>query len=93
MTKRTPLSALNVAAAAKARSLGQELTAKAPALATDNSTGTITTAIHIPRQTWQLMRAVAFHRAQLYGGRASASALITELVERHRKELEEEIQR
>lgn len=50
----------------------------------------ITTAIHIPEQTWKLLRAVAFHRAQDQGGRASVSKLITELVERHRAELEAE---
>jgi len=51
---------------------------------------TITTAIHIPKPTWTLLRAVAFHRAQEQGGRASVSRLIAELVERHRKELERE---
>lgn len=51
---------------------------------------TITTAIHIPRHTWALLRAVAFRRAQNDGGRASVSKLIAELVERHRKELERE---
>jgi len=51
---------------------------------------TITTAIHIPRPTWTLLRAVAFRRAQDGGGRASVSKLIAELVERHRKELERE---
>jgi|SRR5208282_3097284 len=54
------------------------------------SIGTITTAIHIPSQTWRLLRAVAFRRAQNDGGRASVSKLIAELVERHRKELERE---
>ena len=52
----------------------------------------ITTAIHIPEQTWKLLRAVAFHRAQDQGGRASVSKLITELVERHRTELDAEHQ-
>ena len=51
-------------------------------------TETITTAIHIPKPTWTLLRAVAFRRAQDRGGRASVSRLIAELVERHRKELE-----
>jgi hypothetical protein len=49
-----------------------------------------TTAIHVPKVTWMLLRAVAFHRAQANGGRASVSKLITELVERHRPELERE---
>jgi hypothetical protein len=50
----------------------------------------VTTAIHIPENTWKLLRAVAFHRAQDRGGRASVSKLLTELVERHREELEQE---
>ena len=52
-----------------------------------------TTAIHIPKQTWTLLRAVAFYRAQNSGGRASVSKLITELVEHGRKELEGELRR
>jgi len=50
----------------------------------------MTTAIHVPKTTWMLLRAVAFHRAQANGGRASVSKLIAELVERHRPELEKE---
>jgi len=52
---------------------------------------TITTAIHIPRCTWSLLRAVAFRRAQDHGVRVSVSRLVAELVERHRAELEREI--
>jgi hypothetical protein len=52
---------------------------------------TITTAIHIPKHTWNLLRAVAFRRAQDQGGRTSVSRLVAELVERHRVELEREI--
>lgn len=70
---------LKIGAKASDRAIGSAL-----------STGTITTAIHIPRQTWTLLRAVAFRRAQNDGGRASVSKLIAELVERHRKELERE---
>ncbi len=51
----------------------------------------ITTAIHIPRETWNLLRAVAFRRAQDQGVRVSVSRLVAELVERHRAELEREI--
>ncbi len=51
---------------------------------------TLTTAIVIPRSTWRLLRAVAFKRAQEQGGRPSVSALVLELVDRHRKELEKE---
>jgi hypothetical protein len=54
-------------------------------------TGSTTTAIHVPTATWMLLRAVAFHRAQASGGRASVSKLITELVELHRSDLEKEI--
>jgi len=65
---------------------------RAPEQAPDaNGLPTITTAIHIPRDTWTLLRAVSFRRAQDQGGRASVSRLIAELVERHREELEQEI--
>ncbi len=53
--------------------------------------GAITTAIHIPKQTWSLVRAVAFRRAQQSGGRVSVSRLIAGLIERHRPELEREL--
>jgi hypothetical protein len=51
----------------------------------------LTTAIHLPRTTWELLRAVAFHRAQADGGRVSVSRLITELVEGKRANFEQEI--
>jgi len=53
--------------------------------------GSLTTAIHLPRSTWNLLRAVAFQRAQKKGGRASVSGLIVELVEKERLKLEKEI--
>ena len=53
--------------------------------------GAITTAIHIPKQSWNLGRAVAFRRAQQSGGRVSVSRLIAGLIERHRLELEREL--
>lgn len=53
--------------------------------------GTITTAIHIPKTAWNLLRAVAFRRAQDRGGRASVSKLLTELVEERREQLEREL--
>ncbi len=87
MSKRKPLDTLEIAAQAKAK-VGKATPAAAAQAASD--TDTITTAIHIPIKTWRLMRAVAFKRAQEHGGRASVSALIAELAERHRKELEEE---
>ena len=52
--------------------------------------GTITTAIHIKRDTWSLLRRVAFNRSLEKGGRASVSKLIESLVEQNRKELERE---
>lgn len=51
----------------------------------------ITTAIHIPKETWTLLRAVAFRRAQRTGGRASVSKLIAEVIERCREDLEKEL--
>jgi hypothetical protein len=50
----------------------------------------LTTAIHIPRETHKLLRAVAFRRAQSTGGRASVSAVITALVEEQRDVLTSE---
>lgn len=51
----------------------------------------LTTAIHLPRTTWELLRAVAFRRAQAGGGRVSVSRLITELAEAQRVTFEQEI--
>jgi hypothetical protein len=48
----------------------------------------ITTAVHIPQTTHDLLRRVAFNRALEGGGRASVSALIVEIVESQRKKLE-----
>jgi hypothetical protein len=50
-----------------------------------------TTAIHIPHETWTLLRRVAFRRAEADGGRASVSQVLTQLVERHRPEFEKEL--
>ena len=50
----------------------------------------LTTAIHIPRATHLLLRAVAFRRAQEGGGRPSVSALLVEIVEERREELVKE---
>jgi len=50
-----------------------------------------TTAIHITKDMWRLLRAVAFKRAQDNGGRASVSEVMRELVESHRAELENEV--
>jgi len=51
-----------------------------------NSTG-----INLPADVWELLNRVAFQRSKLYGGRAIVSALLVDLVERHRKELEKEL--
>jgi hypothetical protein len=56
----------------------------------ESSPETITTAIHIKRGTWNLLRRVAFNRSMEKGGRASVSKLIESLVEQKRKELERE---
>ncbi|MCZ2153406.1 MAG: hypothetical protein LC114_05825 [Bryobacterales bacterium] len=49
------------------------------------------TGINIPEDLYVLMNRVAWERSRQRGGRASVSALIVELVERHRKELEKEL--
>jgi hypothetical protein len=50
-----------------------------------------TTGINLPADVWELLNRVAFERAKKYGGRASVSALLLGLVQRHRKELEKEL--
>lgn len=82
--KRPQTLALGLAAKAKVKRAGYE---PVP----EGSPETITTAIHIPKATWNLLRSVAFHRAQDQGGRASVSKLIAEIVETHRQELEHEV--
>ena len=52
----------------------------------------MTTAIHIPKTTWSLLRRVAFRRAEAEGGRASVSKVLAELVEQNRRAFEKEIQ-
>ena len=49
-----------------------------------------TTAVHIPKETLALLRRVAVERANLHGGRPSVSAVITELAEARRPDLERE---
>jgi hypothetical protein len=51
-----------------------------------------TTAIVVPRNMWNLLREVAFRRAQSSGGRASVSEVLRNLVESHRAELEKEVE-
>jgi hypothetical protein len=49
-----------------------------------------TSAMHLPKATLQLLRRVAVARAGRYGGRPSVSAVIVELVEKNREELQTE---
>jgi hypothetical protein len=64
----------------------KELQSTRPPVADDP----VTTAIHIPKRTLALLRNAAVGRANRVGGRPSVSALITELIERHRADLENE---
>ena len=50
-----------------------------------------TTGINLPADVWELLNRVAFERAKERGGRPSVSALLVDLVQRHRKELEREL--
>jgi hypothetical protein len=74
--------------AAKSRKAGGERSGRKDA--GEAEAAYITTAVHIPRATHDLLRRAAFKRALDDGGRASVSALVVEIVERHRKELEAE---
>ena len=49
-----------------------------------------TTAVHIPKATLSLLRRVAVARADKHGGRPSVSAVLVDLTERARAELEQE---
>lgn len=50
-----------------------------------------TTAVHFPKATLQLLKRVAFHRAETHGGRISVSKIVSDLVEANRAKLEKEI--
>jgi hypothetical protein len=52
---------------------------------------TRSTGIVMPSETWLLLRRVALERSRRSGGRGSVSALLVDLVDRHRKELEKEL--
>jgi hypothetical protein len=45
----------------------------------------------LPVEVYQLLNRVAFSRSLKNGGRPSVSALLVDLVQRHRKELESEL--
>ena len=47
--------------------------------------------VNMPADIWELLNRVAFERSKRRGGRASVSALLVDLVQRHRKELESEL--
>jgi len=50
-----------------------------------------TTGLHLTADQWELLNRVAFERTRNKGGRASVSALLVNMIERHRKELEKEL--
>ncbi|MFB3779046.1 MAG: hypothetical protein ACE141_15620 [Bryobacteraceae bacterium] len=50
-----------------------------------------TTPIHIPRDVWFLLRRVSLQRSLKEGGRVSIGDVVASLVERHRNDLEREI--
>jgi len=64
---------------------------KSPAPANEVERTSRTTGINLPAEMWEMLNRVAFERAKKYGGRPSVSALLVDLVERHRKELEKEL--
>jgi thiamine monophosphate kinase len=88
MAPKKRSDALAIAAAAGAEA------AKVPAPSTSTaavwSADMVTTAVHIPKDMHDLLRRVAYKRALASGGRPSASAILVELVLRHRDELERE---
>jgi len=51
----------------------------------------VTSGINLPFDVYQLLNRVAFSRSLKSGGRPSVSALLVDLVQRHRKELEKEL--
>jgi hypothetical protein len=51
----------------------------------------VTSGINLPVEIYQLLNRVAFSRSLKNGGRPSVSALLVSLVEKHRKELEKEL--
>jgi hypothetical protein len=65
--------------------------AKSPAQVSETERTNRTTGINLPADMWEMLNRVAFSRAKKYGGRPSVSALLVDLVERHRKELEKEL--
>lgn len=83
MAAKRPNALDAVRLAAQPKPGARKSASKTPATA-----DTLTTAIHIRRDHWELLRRAAFARAENTGGRASVSAVITELVESNRAKLE-----
>jgi hypothetical protein len=52
---------------------------------------TRTTGINLPTETWLLLRRVALERSLKSRKGSSVSALLVELVDRHKRELEKEL--
>jgi len=83
MSKRTSLTTLNRRIKAAA---------KAPAERKADTGRQIITAVNLPADTLELLRMVAVKRATTAGsGRPSVSAVLVDLVERHRHDLEAEL--
>lgn len=79
MSKRASLTTMKLATAAKTGGAETAAVSDKP----------MTTAIVLPRRTYELLRSVALKRAQA-GGRLSVSAVIVDIAEKHRGELERE---
>ena len=73
--------------------VAQEAATPQPKAARVPGAAMVTTAIHIPKETHDLLRRVAVERAVEQGGRPSVSAVLTELVQRHWAELAGEAKR
>ena len=78
--KRSSLATMKLATAAKTRGVAEPESAKKESM---------TTAIVLPKRSYELLRSVALKRAAA-GGRLSVSAVIADLVEKHRAEMEGE---
>jgi len=67
------------------------LMVKSTAASPQNERPYKTTGLHLPADLWELLNRVAFERSRTRGGRASVSALLVDMIEQHRKELEKEL--
>jgi hypothetical protein len=90
MAKRASLVGSMMAAKAEAATPTPPGTTGAPAGQNRASEPMVTTAVHVPHRVLSLLRRVAVERANLHGGRPSVSAVLSDLVEQHRAELEKE---